>query len=126
MKIGDAAARAGVTARTLRYYEEQGLIQPIKDGAQRAFTDYHVTLVQHISQLKQLGFSLEEIRQIMALKQVLFGPDGTPRRRHGRIPLTGAQVHALQEKTARLKTAIAEQQGLLRRLEAFLKRSVGQ
>ena len=124
MRIGDAAERAGVTARTLRYYEEQGLIEPIRDGAHRAFTPYHVTLVQHIQQLKQLGFSLEEIRQITALKKVLFTPDGTPRRRHGRIPLAPGQVRALQEKTARLKQAIAEQQGLLTRLEAFLKRSV--
>ena len=124
MKIGQAAEQAGVTARTLRYYEESGLIEPVRNGAQRAFTDFHVTLVQHIQQLKQLGFSLEEIRQITALKKVLFTPDGTPRRRHGRIPLAPRQVRALQEKTARLKQAIAEQQGLLKRLEAFLKRSV--
>ena len=125
MKIGDAATQAGVTPRTLRYYEEQGLIEPVRDAAHRAFTLYHVTLVKHIQQLKQLGFSLEEIRQITALKKVLFDADGTPRRHHGRIPLSRKQVHALQEKTARLKTAIAEQQGLLKRLEAFLKRSVG-
>ena len=124
MKIGAAAAEAGVTARTLRYYEESGLIEPVKNGAHRAYTDFHVTLVQHIQQLKQLGFSLEEIRQIMALKKVLLDPDGTPVRRRGRIPLAKAQVRALQAKTAKLKTAIAEQQGLLGRLEAFLERSV--
>jgi DNA-binding transcriptional MerR regulator len=125
MRIGDAAERAGVTARTLRYYEEQGLVEPIREGAHRAFTKYHVTLVQHIQQLKQLGFSLEEIRQITALKKVLFKPDGTLRRHHGRIPLRRDQVEALQEKTSRLKQAIAEQQELLERLEAFLKRSAG-
>ena len=124
MRIGRAAEEAGVTARTLRYYEESGLIEPLRNGAQRAYTEFHVTLVKHIQQLKQLGFSLDEIRQIMALKKVLFDADGTPRRRHGRIPLSRKQVHELQEKTARLKTAIAEQQGLLERLEAFLKRSV--
>ena len=125
MRIGDAAAKAGVTTRTLRYYEEQGLIESIRNGAHRTFTDYHVALVQHIQQLKQLGFSLEEIRQITALKRVIFRPDGTPRRRHGRIPLTRDQVRALQEKTVRLKRAIVEQQELLTRLEAFLQRSVG-
>jgi len=124
MRIGEAAAKAGVTARTLRYYEESGLIEPVRSGAQRAFTEYHVTLVQHIQQLKQLGYSLEEIRQIMALKKVLLDADGAPRRRHGGIPLSAKQVQALQEKTARLKTAIAGQMGLLERLEAFLKRSV--
>ena len=124
MRIGAAAEKAGVTARTLRYYQEAGLIEPVKCGAHRAYTDFHVTLVGHIVQLKQLGFSLEEIRQIMALKKVLFDADGTPVRRHGRIPLAKVQVRALQEKTARLKTAIAEQQGLLDRLEAFLERSV--
>ncbi|HPD13753.1 MAG TPA: MerR family transcriptional regulator [Planctomycetota bacterium] len=124
MKIGEAAAQAGVTARTLRYYEELGLIEAIKHGAQRAYTPFHVTLVQHIAQLRQLGFSLEEIRQIMALKRVLLGPEGEAREPHGRLPLPRAQVRALQEKTARLKAAIAEQQGLLQRLEAFLQRSV--
>jgi len=125
MKIGDAAAHAGTTARTLRYYETQGLIEPIREGAQRAFTTYHVTLVTHIKQLKQLGFSLEEIRQIMKLKKVIYGPDGTENRRPKRIPLARAKVRALQEKTEQLKTAIAEQQELLERLEAFLQRSVG-
>jgi len=126
MRIGDAAAQAGVTARTLRYYEEQGLIEPIRDGAHRAFTGFHVTLVQHIQQLKQLGFSLGEIREIMALKKVLYDPDGTERPTPRRIPLTKQQVRALQEKTAVLKRAIAEQQDLLGRLEAFLQRSVSQ
>ena len=124
LRIGEAAGKAGVTARTLRYYEELGFIEPLRNGAQRAYTEFHVTLVQHIQQLKQLGFSLEEIRRIMALKKVLFDADGTPRRKHGRIPLSRKQVRALQEKTARLKTAIAEQMGLLERLEAFLKRSM--
>jgi len=124
MRIGEAAERAGVTARTLRYYEESGLIEPLRNGAQRAYSDYHVTLVQHIQQLKQLGFSLEEIRQIMALKKVLLDADGAPRARRGRIPLSRKQVQALQEKTARVKTAIADQMGLLERLEAFLKQSV--
>ena len=125
MKIGDAAAQAGVTTRTLRYYEELGLIESVKHGAQREFTDFHVTLVQHIGQLKQLGFSLEEIRQVMALKKVLFAPDGTARPAPRRIPLTRKAVRALQDKTARLKRAIAEQQELLERLDAFLDRSLG-
>jgi DNA-binding transcriptional MerR regulator len=124
MKIGTAARQAGVTARTLRYYEELGLIESIKDGAQRAYTDYHVTLVTHIQQLKQLGFSLEEIGRIMALKKVLFGPDGSVRKRRGPIPLSREEVLALQDKTVNLKTAIAEQQELLERLDAFLKRSL--
>ena len=75
-------------------------------------------------QLKQLGYSLEEIRQIMALKKVLLDADGAPRETPKRIPLSRNKVQALQEKTARLKTAIAGQMGLLERLEAFLKRSV--
>lgn len=124
MRIGEAAERAGVTARTLRYYEEADLIEPLKEGSQRRYTGFHVTLVQHIQQLKQLGFSLEEIRQIMALKKALFDADGTPQRVPRRIPLSRKQVAALQEKTGRLKTAIAEQMGLLERLEAFLKRSM--
>jgi DNA-binding transcriptional MerR regulator len=124
MKIGDAAGQAGVTARTLRYYEELGLIESVKHGAQREFTGFHVTLVQHITQLKQLGFSLEEIRQVMALKKVLFAPDGAVRRAHGRIPLSRKAVRALQDKTARLQRAIAEQQELLERLGAFLDRSL--
>ncbi len=124
LKIGRAAEQAGVTARTLRYYEESGLIEPLKAGSQRRYTEFHVTLVRHIQQLKQLGFSLEEIRQVMALKKVLFDADGTPRRAAKRIPLSRKQVAVLQEKTARLKRAISEQMGLLERLEAFLKRSV--
>lgn len=60
---GEFAKRAGVTIRTIRYYDKVGLLTPtfVAENGYRQYTDQDYIKLQKIMSLKQLGFSLEEI-----------------------------------------------------------------
>ena len=70
MRIRELAARAGTTTRTLRYYEEQGLLPAARSAnGYRAYDEDHVRLVREIRSLQSIGFSLEEIRPFVECLQ---------------------------------------------------------
>lgn len=63
--IRDLATEFGVTTRTIRFYEDQGLITPLRRGQQRIFSTRDRTRLKLILRGKRLGFSLAEIREII-------------------------------------------------------------
>jgi MerR family copper efflux transcriptional regulator len=67
MRIGDLTERAGVTHRTVRYYESIGLIPSgeREGNGQHYYTEETVARLRKIDQLKKLGLSLEEIRDVI-------------------------------------------------------------
>ena len=67
---GQFAARAGVTVRTLRFYDSEGLLRPssVTEAGHRRYTDRDLVKLQQILALKFLGFSLEQIREIVQVK----------------------------------------------------------
>lgn len=68
MNVGQAAGRSGLPAKTIRYYEEIGLIFPARAG--NGYRDYSEDDVHRLAFLKRarnLGFSIENCRQLMAL-----------------------------------------------------------
>jgi DNA-binding transcriptional MerR regulator len=68
LRIGEVAAKAGVTTRTIRYYESLGLMGPSeRPGAFRAYEEAAVLRLRKIDSLKQLGLSLEEIGTVLDL-----------------------------------------------------------
>jgi DNA-binding transcriptional MerR regulator len=69
MRIGDLAGRAGVTARTVRYYEGLGLIPGSErtGGGQRTYDEKDLVYLRRILQLKNFGFSLAQIGLIIRL-----------------------------------------------------------
>jgi DNA-binding transcriptional MerR regulator len=68
-RIGELAAKLGLTERTIRYYEERGLLDSIKrlDGGQRVYTDDDVRRLKFIQKLKVLGLSLAEMQELEEL-----------------------------------------------------------
>lgn len=64
---GELARWAGVSARTIRFYEEKGILQPRERSAEgyRLYDDSAVLRLQEILMLKYVGLSLEEIRQVL-------------------------------------------------------------
>ena len=69
MRIGEFAEQAGVTPRTIRYYEDLGLLGPNQREGQgfRYYTEAEFGRLQKIEALKQLGLSLEEIGEVLPL-----------------------------------------------------------
>jgi len=64
--IGDLAREFGVTLRTLRFYEDRGLLSPRREGTARIYDARDRTRLSVILKGKQLGFTLTEIRAMLA------------------------------------------------------------
>jgi DNA-binding transcriptional MerR regulator len=76
LRIGEAAERAGVSSRTLRWYEERGLLVPTgySVGGARRYSEEDVARLVHIRELQSLlGFDLGEIRDVLRGEDDLSG-----------------------------------------------------
>src|SRR5713101_8452536 len=71
LRIGDVAARTGLSAPTIRYYESVGLLSPAPRSSTgyRHYRDTAVEELRFIRKAQALGFSLEEIREILGLSR---------------------------------------------------------
>lgn len=68
MNIKDAARKSGLPAKTIRYYEEVGLINPLRGAnGYRAFRDSDVMKLAFLARSRALGFSLEDCRVLLSL-----------------------------------------------------------
>ncbi|MFC5584776.1 Cu(I)-responsive transcriptional regulator [Nitratireductor kimnyeongensis] len=68
MNVGQAAGRSGLPAKTIRYYEEIGLITPQRAGNRyRTYSDEDLHFLTFLKRARGLGFSIDECRQLMAL-----------------------------------------------------------
>jgi DNA-binding transcriptional MerR regulator len=73
LQIGEVADRTGVTQRTLRFYEERGLLKPPTrmDGGFRLYSEFDVARVEQIKQLQSLlGLTLAEIKEMVEAEEV--------------------------------------------------------
>jgi MerR family copper efflux transcriptional regulator len=70
MTVGTAAKRAGVKIDTIRYYERRALLSksPRTEAGYRTFTEETVQRVRFIKHTQALGFTLNEIKQLLALR----------------------------------------------------------
>jgi len=100
MRIGELAEKAGVTPRTIRYYEKLGLLSPCdREGRGfRYYTEAELARLRKIDALQSLGLSLEEIGAILDL----FFEEPTLLQGKQKL-LTILQTH-LQETDAKLET----------------------
>ena len=68
--ISDLSREFGVTTRTIRYYEDQGLLSPARVGVNRVFSSRDRVRLKLTLRGKRLGFSLAEIRELFELYDV--------------------------------------------------------
>ncbi|EGD00959.1 MerR family transcriptional regulator [Burkholderia sp. TJI49] len=110
LTVGDAAARLGVTPRTLKYYEERGLVTPSRsEGRYRLYDEADLERFARILRLRALGFSLHGITEM--LKRPLE-ETGDGRRRY-----SDASLHEI-------RAGLAEQIGTLDRRIAAVQREL--
>ncbi len=68
MNIGEVAKRADLPAKTIRYYEDIGLVKPLRDtNGYRAFREQDVHKLIFLGRARALGFSIEDCRALLAL-----------------------------------------------------------
>jgi Cu(I)-responsive transcriptional regulator len=68
MNIGEAAERSGLPPKTIRYYEDIGLVTPLRDAnSYRAFRESDVHKLTFLGRARALGFTIEDCRNLLAL-----------------------------------------------------------
>ncbi len=120
IRISDAAASAGVSPRTLRYYEELGILTPslYTPGGERRYTDNDLSQLHRILELREvLGMNLDEIKEFLAFETRLNELRSTYRANRG---VTSPQAMAEQEAT--LREALVLNESLAEQLNAKLAR----
>jgi DNA-binding transcriptional MerR regulator len=74
--IGDLSREFGVTTRTIRFYEDQGLLSPTRNGQNRIYEVRDRVRLKLILRGKRIGFSLKEINELIALYDAPEGEGG--------------------------------------------------
>jgi Predicted transcriptional regulators len=106
-RIGDLAQEFGVTLRTLRFYEDKGLLTPERIGVTRLFTRRDRARLKLIILGKRLGFSLTEIKRMIEL----YDPHGkNVTQLKVALEKGEAQMRVLEEQRNSINIAIEELQ----------------
>lgn len=109
MKIGELAARSGLPIKTLRFYEDRGLLPAVgrSPGGYRLFCESSLQRLAFIRRLKALGLSLEEVAECLAAHDA------------GRLPCS--DVHRLlEQQISRVDRRMEELRLLRRELKGLL------
>ena len=115
LQIGEVAQRTGVTQRTLRFYEEKGLLRPPSrmDGGFRLYSEEDVKRVEHIRRLQDLlGISLADIKEMVDADEVLrelrsqYRPESAITEKRNQLQkateVTEAQFAIVKQKTEQM------------------------
>ncbi len=137
LQIGEVAERTGVTQRTLRFYEEKGLLQPPSrlDGGFRLYSEEDVTRVERIKRLQTLlGFTLADIKEMVEAEEIKtqlraeYRRDAETAERkakigraievtHRQVAVIDQKLQALGEMKTHLDEKLAQYEGWLHHLD---------
>ncbi|NRG19610.1 MerR family DNA-binding transcriptional regulator [Rhizobiales bacterium] len=103
--IGDLAKEFGVTLRTLRFYEDKGLINPKREGLNRIYTRRDRARLKLVLMGKSVGFSLAEIRDMLDLYDLR---DGQVTQLKVALSKFNEQIDVLKKQRSDIDRAIEE------------------
>ncbi|MFD8407658.1 MerR family transcriptional regulator [Streptomyces anulatus] len=110
MQIGEVAARTELSLRTIRHYEETGLVAPSarSQGGFRLYTETDVARLMVIRRMKPLGFTLDQMRELLDATDRLDGDDRLDAaEREELLARVRAYQHAAAEQVEKLRVQLA-------------------
>ncbi len=122
MQIGDVAEIVGLSLRTIRHYEEVGLLPEAKrsQGGFRLYTNDAVQRLLLIKQMKPLDFTLEEMRDMLEIRERLRNPRLSTRTRAGLVEQLAVYENLVNTKLAALRQDVSNAQAFAAQLREAL------
>ena len=116
MHIGDLAQRTGLSLRTIRHYDDVGLLPATArtDGGFRVYSEDDFERLMVIKQMKPLGFTLEEMAEILS---ILASSEATGAPAEARARLSGLLEKAVHQR-AKMARNLAQADEFIQRLNA--------
>ncbi len=123
-QIGDVMEAVGLSLRTIRHYDEVGLVPPSgrSRGGFRLYTDDDVERLRLIKHMKPLGFSLGEMRDLLEVRDRLAGGVDDGDDREALIQRLGMYARVAEERCARLQLELQMAEALAETLNREARR----
>ena len=118
VQIGDVAERTGLSLRTIRWYEEVGLVPPSArtSGGFRLYTDADIERLELVKRMKPLDLTLEEMRDLLTTVDALDDP-GTSSAERSRLGERLAMYRELaDQRVETLRTRLSHAEGFAQSL----------
>jgi DNA-binding transcriptional MerR regulator len=111
LRTGQLARKAGVNIQTLRYYERRRLltVPPRQPSGQRAYPETAVGRIRAIKAAQRLGFTLNEIQELLSLSDRGRIPGEVHRRAHAKLLEVESRIADLEYIRSTLQRALAAQ-----------------
>lgn len=119
MQIGEVAERTGLSLRTIRYYEEVGLVVPTarSQGGFRLYTDTDVERLEVVKRIKPLEFTLEQMRELLDVNERLASSHRLRKTERDQLLAT---LHGYREAIAARCETLREQLAAAKAFDAAL------
>lgn len=126
-QIGEVADRIGLSLRTIRYYEEVGLVTPSarSHGGFRLYTEADIARLLLIKRMKPLGFSLDHMRELLELLDSLEDGELTDPARFVALERLAAIEREADDRCRSLREELAMAEEFAERLHAASTRLAG-
>ena len=123
MGIHEAASTLGVTMRTLRFYEDKGLIAPLRVGSKRIYSRRELGRMQLIQRGKRLGFSIREISEFLDLYDL---DPGHREQQRKLLDQVSRRIDTLRTQADAIELTLAELRAIESQTRAALAASPGE
>lgn len=123
-QIGEVAGRLGLSLRTVRYYEEAGLVRPSQrtDGGFRLYGEEEIARLTLIRQMKPLAFTLDEMRKLLAARDRLTRGDTEEPAYERAFKRLSAYAVEARQKCDRLRDQLETAEEFAAELQADVRR----